>query len=198
MNVFTKKKKKKKKSGGGGVGNKIWLAEINLLHWGMGLYLGIYLLMGIVVGIWAALQIPKIKLKTAEALPLQEEVKLPIKKSRKRKNFWVFSWLVLVAFYLLDSFVFKLGIFSGVLINMLIRGLLVLGFWYLLLGPLLLRLLQRFLKNSANRLSNELSIVMGLLPALTHELSHLWQQTNYASRWVRPFIFIRILPKVLL
>jgi hypothetical protein len=179
------------------IGQKIWLENTPLLPIGLALYLGIYLLVGISVGLWAGKNVPKMHLKKQWAA-VDSELKTHSKKKKKGVPLWWIIWLGMLIFYALEQFILAEPLFNGLLARLLLRGIVILGLWYLVLGPLLLRILRRYLSNKSHHLQGELAAIMQLLPGLKEEISRVWNASRLQHQRLRIWYFLRRLPKELL
>lgn len=153
------------------------------------LYLIVYGLGGIFVGIFikSILNIIHQEPEHSFQLSLDKENSLSNQKKRtsfKRKVIWV--WLITVG-----AMVLAFAVFGGPLfgwekaIYIVLRSFLVLMLWYLVLGPLLLKLIRNFLSKKESRYQHDITKAMDLFPYFRQIIAITWKDTNHLKGYQR-------------
>ncbi len=148
------------------------------------IYLGIYLLMGILTGIFAARLPDLLSTVPQEALHFEKiNIEVTEKQNRRMrflKNplFWLMFIFLLFALYQAysggDLFVFaksKAG-------QLVIRAILVLGCWYYFISPLLLKLFKNWISKRKSRLTMDVEEILNLLPEIRSIVGFAFQKTS--------------------
>ena len=146
-------------------------------------YLSIYLLMGIITGIYA-IRLPKIIAvgqKTFQSID-NTIYSLEIEKNLKYKKktsilFWVLAILAIVILY--HSYV-ENGMFAMIeskAIKLIIRALMLTLFWYFIITPILRKLFNRWLENTKNKFSKEINQLLQLMPEMKAIVILSWKAT---------------------
>lgn len=165
------------------------LAEhISLVGLATGLYVGIHLSAGILIGFWAPLITHRIKTDIAEnnhlqiiKKPFPDTIKVPRKKRSRFGKRLTYSAVLIMSFsifflsYIVPVFEESRGAAAVV---MILRSVIILALWYYLLGPFLMRKLRGFLEQKESRYKKEVSGLLDLLPVLRHVVVQSWKQSG--------------------
>jgi hypothetical protein len=159
------------------------------VNWIVGAYVGGYFLAGVFIG-WLAGRLPAEIDAAAQRLsppaPGKDEAPDAPKPAKpfwkKRQAKWIAGTLLL----LLLIYLFVPGAREGLSPLWLIaRVALVIGVWYWLVAPTLMRLMQGFLKKKASAYQEEVDAALGLLPVFRHLARSAWQETGDLRGWRR-------------
>jgi hypothetical protein len=198
-------------------GNPLWesidvffdyiLKEFNLIrsfetaeasYWIIGIYVGIYFIAGIAVGIFTGRfpeKINRIRIKNIpeinpDVVPEPGDKKVPRKSWWKLKKYNLVLILILITlilYFLSSKYDLSIGIY------VFFRTLLVIGIWYLLLAPLLLKLFTRFLKKQEKKYAREIERTILYLPELRGITRRSWVQSGEKRGPGRLAFFLEIL-----
>ncbi len=117
--------------------------------------------------------------KLDKALPNLKE-----KKSFKTKVIWV--WLITVAVIVLAFMIFGGPLFGwGKAIYIVLRSFLILMLWYLVLGPLLLKLIRNYLVKKESVYQHDISNAMNLFPYFRQIIAFTWKETKQIKGYQR-------------
>ncbi len=83
------------------------------------------------------------------------------------------------------------GIRRGVYV--LIRAVVLLAVWFGVAGPVLRRIIDRFLKKSSGRYADQLAEAMRLMPQLRRLANQAWVETASCNRFIRWSRFVSLL-----
>jgi len=111
----------------------------------------------------------------------------------KKHRFFKFSNLFLLFFasaLLIVSYNIS-GMFSDIII-MFIRSLLITFLWYLIISPLAIHVLNKFLLNHKNKNAEEFSLIIDSLPEMKRIIHFAWQKSKSAKRISRIKYFLII------
>ena len=106
------------------------------------------------------------------------------KVSFKAKIIWV--WLITVALIVLAFYFFGGPLFGwqkGIYI--VLRSFLILMLWYLVLGPLLLKLVRKYLNKKESQYKEDITNAMDLFPYFRHIISYTWKETKHLKGYTR-------------
>ncbi|MEZ4803619.1 MAG: hypothetical protein R2797_12675 [Gelidibacter sp.] len=152
------------------------------------LYLVVYGIGGILAGIFikSILKIisqeeeHKFHLPTLDAeLPNQKK-----KTSFKTKVIWV--WLITVAVIVLAFTLVGEPLFGWEkAIYIVSRSFLILMLWYLILGPLFLKLIRNYLNKKESKYQTDISNAMDLFPYFRQIISYTWKDTKHLKGYNR-------------
>lgn len=155
----------------------------------IGIYLTVYGVGGILAGIFIKSILKIISQekkqefhlpKLAESLPNQKNKK----KSFKTKVIWV--WLITVAIIVLAFAIFGGPLFGWEkAIYIVLRSFLILMLWYLVLGPLLLKLIRNYLSKKESKYQNDISNAMDLFPYFRQIISYTWKESKHFKGYER-------------
>ncbi len=152
------------------------------------IYMSIHLSAGILIGLWA----PRLAADVKKRIQNRFEMKLAafeplnkvIKKSKKRRKIWkTFS---ITSIILLAIVIFILSYFFPVFekskgyaaVLMIFRSIVIMGIWYYIIGPFLLKYLRRFLNKKKTAYQNEINDILNIFPALRQVIIYAWAETN--------------------
>ncbi len=162
-------------------------------YWVIGIYLGIYIIGGFLIG-WLAYRTiqdfkskaPVIKLNTSSGLP---DVSPALRKTAP-KSFYKKLLALMVLMMVLSAvlFVFAADNKTGWLavvktITWTISAILI---WYVVIGPLFIKAVQKLLRRNESRYRDEVSRVLEFIPVLKQLSVLAWQQSSSApvsKRW---------------
>ncbi len=111
------------------------------------------------------------------------------KKIRKFITIWLVTiGLVVLAFVGFGSIGF--GWQKGLYV--LLRSLLILSLWYIIVGPLVLRLLKNYLKSKHSNYEEQINQTLDILPYLTPVIKYSWQKTQNLKGYRRVKVFVAL------
>lgn len=154
----------------------------------IGIYLVVYGVGGFLAGIFIKsilkiisqekehdFQLPELK----QVLPNQKK-----KKSFKTKVIWV--WLITVVIIVLGFTIFGGPLFGWKkAIYIVLRSFLILMLWYLVLGPLLLKLIRNYLRKRESEYQRDISNAMDLFPYFRQIIAYTWKETKHLKGYER-------------
>lgn len=154
----------------------------------IGIYLVVYGIGGILAGIFikSILKIISQEHQHEFYLPILNE---PLKKELKKKSFklkviWV--WLITIAIIVLAFTVFGGPLFGfEKAIYLVLRSFLILMLWYLVVGPLLLKLIRNYLNKKESEYQRDISNAMDLFPYFRQIISYTWKETKHLKGFER-------------
>ena len=152
------------------------------------LYLIVYGVCGILAGLFIKSMINIISNKTETDFYIEPDDlssnKKASKVSFKTKVIWV--WLITVAvivfaftFFGGDLFGWKKGVY------IMLRSFLILMLWYLVIGPLLLKLVRKYLNKKESQYKEDITNAMDLFPYFRQIISFTWKETNHLKGYTR-------------
>jgi len=111
------------------------------------------------------------------------------KKRMKSKVIWI--WLFTVAIIVL-AFTFFGGALFGwqKAIYIIARSFLFLMLWYLVLGPLALKLIRKYLAKKESKYQDDIANAMDLFPYFRQIIAFTWKETKHLKGYVRFKYFI--------
>lgn len=157
--------------------------------WIVGLYVGVYFVSGLLIG-WLAGRLPQAVGEAVGRLTVPE-LQPPAaqdvpKKARPFYKNRLFQIMVLLAAVLLSVYYFSPETWATIApLWLFLRVFLVLAAWYFLVGPLLMRLLQRFLKKKQAAYREEVDAALDLLPVFRSLARSAWAETKHLGGWRR-------------
>tara|TARA_B100000809_G_C15055450_1_gene500491 strand:+ start:248 stop:1255 length:1008 start_codon:yes stop_codon:yes gene_type:complete len=151
-------------------------------------YLLVYGICGLLAGVFIKSMITIISNKKEVDFYIEPDTldvdKTKSKTSFKAKVIWV--WLITVAIIVLAFIVFGgdlLGWKKGVYI--MLRSFLVLMFWYLIIGPLLLKVVRKYLTKKESQYKEDITNAMDLFPYFRQIISYTWKATKDLKGYTR-------------
>ena len=157
------------------------------------LYLVVYGVCGLLAGLFIKSIIKIISRKPEvdfylDTMPKESEStkrKVPF----KTKVIWV--WLITVAVIVLGFSIFGGALFGWQkAIYIVFRSFLILMLWYLVIGPFLLKLVQKYLSKKESKYQKEITNAMDLFPYFRQIISFTWKQTQHLKGFNRFKFFI--------
>ena len=158
-------------------------AETQGSLWIVGVYVGVYLVAGMVVG-WLAGRLPK-ELNAAQerlTLPNMGDVDPAAEGARRRRSWWQsrpVQWLAGIALLVGAVYFWVPGAKEVVSpLWLLVRVAVLLVCWFLIIAPLLMKLLQRYLRRKAGEHREDVDAALALLPAFRKLVRSAWRETK--------------------
>ncbi|RKE98401.1 hypothetical protein [Ichthyenterobacterium magnum] len=151
-------------------------------------YLLVYGIGGILTGIFIKSVITIISQKEQSVFEMQPSDLVSEgntkKVSFKTKVIWV--WLFTVALIVLAFYFFGGPLFGWQkAIYIVLRSFLILMLWYLVLGPLLLKLVRKYLNKKESQYKEDIANAMDLFPYFRHIISYTWKETKHLKGYTR-------------
>lgn len=151
-------------------------------------YLLVYGICGILAGLFIKSMIKIISNKKQSDFYLEpdgvDSEKSTSKATFKTKVIWV--WLATVTiivlaftFYGGDLFGWKEGVY------IMLRSFLILMLWYLVVGPLLLKVVQKYLSKKKSQYKEDITNAMDLFPYFRQIISYSWKETKHLKGYSR-------------
>ncbi|MFN4257530.1 MAG: hypothetical protein ACK4Q5_21220, partial [Saprospiraceae bacterium] len=168
-------------------------ADFRASLWLIGLYVGLHALAGVFVG-WLAGNLPN-EIRRALADPARRQLPRPAPVASRheignsQKPFWkgrvakIFLLLIIVASILTFLTPAMAGYKKGIYV--ILRAAVVLSLWYFVAAPLVMKLLQRFLKNKSARHAEEIKNILRIFPRLKEYARWLWPASAPRKGWRR-------------
>ncbi|MFT5242351.1 MAG: hypothetical protein ACJA1H_000259 [Glaciecola sp.] len=157
------------------------------------IYLLVYGICGLLAGVFIKSMITIISNKTEVDFYIEPDTldldKTKSKASFKTKVIWV--WLITVVIIVLAFILFGgdlLGWEKGVYI--MLRSFLILMLWYLIIGPLLLKLVRKYLNKKESQYKEDITNAMDLFPYFRQIISCTWKETKDLKGYMRFKYFI--------
>ncbi|GAA4373818.1 hypothetical protein [Hymenobacter koreensis] len=163
-------------------------------------YLALHALVGIVLGWWAGglpAQLPHLaqlypwlwqpdEPQTDEDTPAQADTPPPARRWRMSRVLLII-WLFIAALWLAAALGWApvVGLNQSKLIGLLLRSAVIYGGWALLVAPLLLRVLRRWLSRPRGRWASDLAATLRLLPTTRRLVAQCWRITAGHRGWRR-------------
>ncbi|MEM5563866.1 hypothetical protein WNY78_02060 [Psychroserpens sp. AS72] len=152
------------------------------------IYLLLYGICGILAGFFIKSIINIISSKTETDFYIEPDdlnsSKSASKVTFKTKVIWV--WLITVAIIVLafsffggDLFGWKKGVY------IMLRSFLILMLWYLVIGPLLLKLVRKYLHKKESQYKEDITNAMDLFPYFRQIISFTWKETKHLKGYTR-------------
>ncbi|MDZ7344170.1 MAG: hypothetical protein ONA90_06610, partial [candidate division KSB1 bacterium] len=168
-------------------------ADFRASLWLIGLYVGLHALAGVFVG-WLAGNLPN-EIRRALADPARRQLPRPAPVASRheignsQKPFWkgrvakILLLLIIVASILTFLTPAMAGYKKGFYV--ILRAAVVLSLWYFVAAPLVMKLLQRFLKNKSARHAAEIKNILRFFPRLKDYARRLWPASAAQKSWRR-------------
>ncbi|MDN3203116.1 hypothetical protein [Algoriphagus sediminis] len=131
-------------------------------------YLGIYLISGIIVG----LMIGRVSLKSRRGDLVLEGIHSTPERSRNKNT--GMEWPLILGL----TVIYFIPLFPDSFREMSLRAAIILTAWHLFLGPLVKKLLFKFLGNKKSGMIREINLIEGILPELQDNLKVSWQAAS--------------------
>ncbi len=146
-------------------------------------YLAIYLLMGIITGIYAN-RLPKIiasgQIDFNSNNSKISSVAINNTSKHKKKSSLLFWILAIVVIIILVQSYMENGLFSLIdskALKLIIRALILTLFWYFIITPILRKVFNRWLENNKNKFSREINQLLQLMPEMKAIVLLSWRST---------------------
>jgi hypothetical protein len=164
------------------------------------IYMCIHLSAGILIGIWAPILASNVRMKiqdeSAQKLPAIKSLSEIIEKSNKNRKIW--KKFSIISIILLATTIFILSYFFPVFekskgyeaILMIFRSIMIIGIWYYIIGPFLLKYLRHFLDKKSNKYQSEINDIINIFPILKQVISQTWANTKDVRKLQRVPRFI--------
>lgn len=154
--------------------------------WIVSIYLGLYAFFGVFIG-WLGGRLPEAvshKMMNLSMPQLQAIVEVD-KRSNSKKKFWqrrVFKWMVL-SFILMTCVYFWIPSSSQFLspLFLSLRIIVLIAIWYLLIAPIIMKLLQNILSRKAIKYKSDVDEALSLIPTFKTIVIHSWEETKSLS-----------------
>ena len=152
------------------------------------LYLLVYGICGLLAGLFIKSIIKIIASKPEVDFYLETMPKASESTKRKvpfkTKVIWV--WLITVAIIVLGFSIFGGALFGWQkAIYIVFRSFLILMLWYLIIGPFLLKLVQKYLSKKESKYQQDITNAMDLFPYFRQIISYTWKQTQHLKGFTR-------------
>ncbi len=151
-------------------------------------YLLVYGVCGLLAGLFIKSVIKIISEKKSEPFYLNAAHEtLETKKGKvtfRAKVIWI--WLITVAVIVLAFSFFGGSLFGWQkAVYVLLRSFLILLLWYLVLGPLLLKLVRNYLSKKESKYKADITNAMDLFPYFRQIISYTWKETKHLKGYTR-------------
>jgi hypothetical protein len=151
-------------------------------------YVTLYACVGIILGYQIQKLVIKIKNTTDIDAYTIDVIKIEsANPQRRKKGKWRFiavsvilASLIILILYSTDN----LNNSYSQAANILIRTLLIIGIWYMLIAPILLRYVKKFLSSKNSQLSAEVDQVFAIIPYMRYIVSYAWKNSNGLSDFI--------------
>ncbi|MFC3880194.1 hypothetical protein ACFOSV_08405 [Algoriphagus namhaensis] len=144
-------------------------------------YLGIYLITGLIAG-W---MIGKVSLESRRG-SLDIEGNTP-QGEKKKSSKMSLEWPVILLLFL----IYFLPIFPDSFREMSLRAAIILTLWQLFLGPLVKKLLFKFLGSKRSGMIREINLIEGILPEMRDNLKISWRAASTQKGLLRIPFFVK-------
>jgi hypothetical protein len=160
-------------------------------------YLAIHIIAGVFIGFYAGLlpsKINRYKNEIPRDLFLQDQEELFLKRKKKSwllrpSGILIFSILLILLIYSYIS-PSSLGIRSNEIIVMLIRSITIMLIWFLLIGPIVRKLFQKYLSPKKSFYAKEIGEIMELFPRFKKIISFCWKNSSNKKGFKRIHYFL--------
>jgi len=139
----------------------------------------------------------KVKEFNESVIRKDESILLQKDKTKKKRKWWkkksnivvlIFAALMMVLSYTnpeLDDNLFYNIIF------MLIRSILIMYIWFVLLSPVIIRWVKKYLMKKQSHYSKEVETILGLFPYFKGIINYSWEQTKRLKNYKRIIPFLK-------
>jgi hypothetical protein len=153
------------------------LVATNGSSWIVAIYLGMYLLGGVLIGLMSYRLIRKFSSQESESQPVLSHNTTVIpsepKKNQKKKIVIILSIALLIS-----VITFVANDDAAPAIKTLLWTLIVIITWYVILGPLMIRLTRKILQSSQNTYTEQLSETFAFLPVASRFAIAAWTESS--------------------
>lgn len=181
------------------IAGQFGLTALNGSNWVIAIYLIIYLAGGLVIS-WLALRTIKgfhndKAVMIVEAISITQDISgsKPTSGKSKFKKLWILIGMMIVLSAILFFFASdtKQGLLSVIrTFSWTLSAILV---WYMIIGPLFTKAIQKFLQKKQSLYSEEVLQILSFIPVLRRLTTMAWQQSRQAKGFRRWAIFVSIL-----
>ena len=185
-------------------------ANYEISYWLIGSYVGLHLIVGLMIGIFAGttpVQLSNIGKECLLILDKKEELyQLGTLKKRKSK-FWLkkpssIGIMILVSSIIILTYVYPQFSETAALkaIIMIARSIFIMLIWYLIAGPFFLKLYKKYINKYGSKYSKEVNFTLEVLPVAKQIVMHCWHFSgNHKNiRRIKYFILATILNMLIL
>ncbi len=181
--------------------SELGMGGLNLLYLAAGIYLGIHLIAGIVLGIFVA-RVPNSVKKYAEENPdfkinldeSEEELEIQKKKKKKLKPAKIFIAVLIIFLFLNYLFeIFPQFIPKDESLQILLRAVLLVLFWLFVFSPLIKLIFRKWLSKAKNKYSVQLRDLINFLPQTRKILTLSYKKTKQEHGKLRIPAFVKLL-----
>jgi hypothetical protein len=169
----------------------------------LSIYLGIYALAGILFGLLAGRapqsierikkQYPEYKFSVDQSPVLELNVR-PKKKGFPVKGFIFFLYVLLLILYILPLIHGDWVLLpQNRILQLIIRSVIILGAWFLFVGPFIISIIRVWMAKQQKRFSIELEKTIGLMPETRAIIEKAWQKSGNVNNKAKLLAFISIL-----
>lgn len=144
-------------------------------------YLGIYLITGLIAG-W---MIGKVSLESRRGSLVIEGITQQGEKKKSSKM--SLEWPVILILFL----IYFLPVFPDSFREMSLRAAIILTLWQLFLGPLVKKLLFKFLGSKRSGMIREINLIEGILPEMRDNLKISWRAASTQKGLLRIPFFVK-------
>ena len=152
-------------------------------------YVTLYTGAGILIGFRVHALILRMETSTnIDQYRIDVEEKTSFGSTKKKKGRWRFVSVALLLAILIIMTLHYTGQLSNSYTNalyILLRTLLVIGVWYLLIGPILLHYVKKYLSNKSSEISTEVDEVFSIIPYMRYIVHYAWKN----AKGVQDFIY---------
>ncbi|MGI8598141.1 MAG: hypothetical protein ACR2KB_02695 [Chitinophagaceae bacterium] len=172
------------------------LSSLEGSYWLVGIYFFIYLSGGVVISFTAFNMIKKFSFDSGASVysdqqPIQQE-SLPIrKKGTNKRLYFIFSFFVLLSIVL---YIFTPKEEASLqVLKTLIWTFTAIIVWYIILNPLLAKLIRNVLRQKRNVYTKQVDETLSFLPVIKHISATAWMRSkNSSGNRIKNFIFLLI------
>jgi len=113
--------------------------------------------------------------------------------SKKKIRKFIMVWLATIGLIVLAFVGFgNVGYGWQKGLYILLRSVLILSLWYVILGPLILRLVKNYLKTKQSSYEEQINHTLDILPYLTPVIKYSWQETQNLRGYQRIKTFVAL------
>ncbi|MGJ8590947.1 MAG: hypothetical protein ACSHXF_00270 [Aquaticitalea sp.] len=159
----------------------------------VGIYLVVYGVAGILAGFFIRniLQIISSGNEFTFQLEINTETSQPTQKRKSFKTKIIWVWLITVAIIVLAFTIFGGPLFGWEkAIYIVLRSFLILMIWYVIVGPLLLKIIRNYLNRKESEYKRDISNAMDLFPYFRQIITYTWKESKKLKGYKRFEFFI--------
>ena len=161
-------------------------------YWLIGFYVGIHILLGFIIGIFAGRAPNQLnKIEKSKLLLLQNIDRLnQVRNAKTRKSkFWLrkpsgIGIIILVSLIIVLTYVYPQFSETAALkaIMMIVRSIFIMLIWFLIAGPFFLKLYKNYIKKHGSKYSQDVDFTIKVLPAAKSIVIQSWNQSKKLSK----------------